>query len=158
MKPIAFLRLNTRRGKPKPATLKVLLDSGASESVLDAKWTKNLRIKTAASSHKWSTPSGGMTTNKTAKTQFTIPELQDDKLIEWDWHVMNNLGYDAIIGRDILEFLGIDLYFSTQTVQWGEKSMSFKDGDCKVHEAYYVDEPAQVVDASNRLKRILDAN
>ena len=37
LRPIAFLRLNTRRGKPKPATLKVLLDSGASESVLDAK-------------------------------------------------------------------------------------------------------------------------
>lgn len=75
----------------QPATLKVRLDSGASENVLDAKWTKNLCVKKAAGSHKWNTPSGGMTTNKTTNAQFTIPGLQDDKLIEWDWHGMKNL-------------------------------------------------------------------
>ena len=30
MRPMAFVRLNTRLGKPKPVTIKALLDSGAS--------------------------------------------------------------------------------------------------------------------------------
>ncbi len=60
-----------------------------------------------------------MTTSKKAKIQFTLPELHDDRLIEWNSHVANDLGnYDMIIGRDILEFLSIDLRFSTKEVEW----------------------------------------
>ena len=57
----------------------------------------------------WSTPGGTLTTNKTAKGEFTLPKLQDNKLIEWKWHVVKDLGtYDAIIGRELMQFLGID--------------------------------------------------
>ena len=50
-----------------------------------------------------------------------MPELQDDKLIEWNLHVTDDLGAnDVIIGHDILEFLKIDVLFSNQMVHWGE--------------------------------------
>ena len=44
------------------------------------------------------------------KAQFTLPELHDDKLLEWNACVTKDLGnYNMIIGRDILSFLQIDL-------------------------------------------------
>ena len=46
LKPVAFLRFNTRKGKPKPISIKVLLlDSGASDSVILAKHVRKLRQK-----------------------------------------------------------------------------------------------------------------
>mgnify|MGYP000411856084 FL=1 len=158
IKPIAFVRFNTKLGKPKPITIKVLLDSGASESVIREEHCKNLRVKKDSKKTSWATPGGTLTTSKVAKAEFTLPELQDDKLIEWKWHVVKDLGsYDAIIGRDLMQFLGIDILFSDQTVKWGNATMPFKDGDCSTQEAYYVQEPEQLVQASERLKSILDA-
>ena len=159
LRPIVFMRFNTRRGKPKPVTLKVLLDSGASESVVTKKFATKLKIRKSNVSTKWTTPGGGkLLTNEQVKALFTLPELHDDKLIEWDWHVTSDLGaYDAIIGRDMMDFLGVDIKFSTQTVVWDYAEIPFKDGDATIEEAYHVDEPEVVTHASDRLKKILDA-
>jgi hypothetical protein len=47
----------------------------------------------------WSTPAGEMKTLSRVKAQFTIPELQEKKLFEWNLHVAENMGaYDMIIG------------------------------------------------------------
>ena len=127
MKPIAFIRFNTQIGKPKPVTIRALLDSGGSESLVTSKFVKKLRVKKSSKSKTvWTTPGGAMKTSSTVKAQFTMPELQDDKLIEWDLHVADNLGdYDMIIGRDTLEFLKIDLLFSNHTVEWGTATMPY---------------------------------
>ena len=61
-----------------------------------------------------------------------------------------------IIGRDILEFLGIDIKFSDQTVEWEFASMPFKDQDSNLTD-FYVEEPEAVEEANERLKKILDA-
>ena len=99
-----------------------------------------------------------MATTSKVRAQFTLPELHDDKLIDWDVHVTSNLGaYDMIIGRDILEFLKIDICFSDHTIRWLEHTMPFKDGDAKVADAYYVQDDPNLAEASNCLKKILDA-
>ena len=99
-----------------------------------------------------------MPTGETIKAQFTLPELQDDKLIEWNLHVIDNLGAnDVIIGRDILGFLGINIKFSDHTVEWGQVTTPFKDADASQQEAHYVAEDGNLADANERLKRILDA-
>ena len=99
-----------------------------------------------------------MSTGETVKAQFTLPELQDDKLIEWNLHVIDNLGAnDMIIGRDILGFLGINIKFSDHTVEWGQVTTLFKDADASQQEAYYVAEDDNLADANERLKQILDA-
>ena len=98
-----------------------------------------------------------MTTQSTVKALFTMPELQDDKLIEWNLHVTKDLGaHDMIIGRDILELLGVDIRFSDQTVQWGTKCMPFKDQDATPADAYFINED-EMEEASARIRRILDA-
>ena len=45
-KPIVFIRINTRLGKPKPVTLRALLDSGGSGTLVSKQFTKNLPSKT----------------------------------------------------------------------------------------------------------------
>ena len=61
-----------------------------------------------------------------------------------------------IIGRDMLKFLGVDIRFSTETVEWAGRSMPFKDVD-DYHSSFHVDEPQHLEEAHERLKQILDA-
>jgi hypothetical protein len=60
MRPLAFVRFNTSLGKPKPVTIKALLDSGASESLINKKYVpKFLRVKNPKKTATvWSTPPG----------------------------------------------------------------------------------------------------
>ena len=39
LRPLAFVRFNTRQGKPKPVTIRALLDSGASESLVSSRFS-----------------------------------------------------------------------------------------------------------------------
>ena len=159
LRPMAFVRLNTSLGKPSPVTIRALLDSGASESLVTAKYVKKLRVKQAQTSTTvWTTPAGEMTTRNKVKAQFTIPELQEKRLVEWNFHVADNMGaYDMIIGRDVLSFLGIDIKFSEQVVTWDYGEMPFKPKDATVQTQYHVAESMAVSEATDRIKSILEA-
>ena len=50
LRPMAFVRLNTSLGKPTPVTIRALLDSGASESLVTSQYVKKLRVKDAQKS------------------------------------------------------------------------------------------------------------
>ena len=87
-----------------------------------------------------------------------MPELHDDRLIEWNMHVTESLGpYDVIIGRDILNFLKIDLRFSDEIIKWDGAEMPFEDWDAYKKEACRVADSDPVEDAAHRAKHILDA-
>ncbi|NJO52629.1 MAG: hypothetical protein HC840_28105, partial [Leptolyngbyaceae cyanobacterium RM2_2_4] len=159
LKPIVFIRFALGKGaKRRAVTLKALLDSGGSASLVDAKWTKSLRLQKSTTDTVWTTPAGSMKTSARCKTSFTIPELHDNRMISWNMHVTQNLGaYDVILGRDILSELGIDIQFSTNTIVWDGLDLPMRDKEASIMDAYYVREPDTIEEDMDRVKRILDA-
>ena len=63
-----------------------------------------------------------------------------------------------IIGRDMLEDLGIDIQFSDQTIVWDGHDMPFKDmtKDMDIADAFHVEEPEMVQEMTDRLSKIID--
>ena len=79
LKPIVYVRFNTSLGKPKPVTLRALLDSGGSGSLVTSKQAKKLCLmKSKSNQTVWMTPGGALQTSTCCKAQFTIPELHDN--------------------------------------------------------------------------------
>ena len=63
IKPIVFIRLNTRyAGKPKPITVKALLDTGGSGCLLTSKFATKLRASPVQEVTTWKTPAGIVST------------------------------------------------------------------------------------------------
>ena len=158
LKPVTIVQFKTSLGKTKTEFIRALLDSGGAGCLITNKVAKKLRLKESnLKPVRWSTPAGEVVTTKTAKSQLTLPEIHPDRLIEWDFHVTPTLGhYDMIIGRDMMEFLGIDIKFSDHTIVWDGRTIPFRDAD-DTSASLYVDEPVQVTEAQDRLKKILDA-
>ena len=153
-----FRRLNTaKNGKPKPIDVKILLDGGASESIIMEKFTKRLKQKKCPKT-VWKTQAGIFNTTHKVTTQFSLPELNEKCLIEYDMHVApGQSAYDIIIGRDLLTELGIEMSFKEMTVTWDQRSINMKPHDCQVEAHYHIDDSTSVNEATDRIKEILDA-
>ena len=153
LRPITYVTFNSRKGKPKPAPLTALLDSGGSGCLIAAKHVKNLRVRQDRSTTvTWSTPGGVLETNKVCIAQLKLDELLPTKIIEWRFYVAPSLGnYDVIIGRDMLDDLGIDLRFSDRVVHCEGNELPFKSEVGKVDiNAFHIEEPPHVQDALDR--------
>jgi hypothetical protein len=60
-----------------------------------------------------------------------------------------NMGaYDMIIGRDIMNFLGINIQFSDLTVHWEHANMPFKPVDATIDTDYHIAESMAVEDTT----------
>ena len=101
---------------------------------------------------------GSFNTNEKCKIQFALPELWDTRVIEWTVHVTGQRSnYDMIIGRDVLSELGINLNFKDMTVQWDTAIIPMKDIDATEENTYAIDDSDAIIDATERIKKILDA-
>jgi hypothetical protein len=107
LKPVVFVRFNSCLGKAKPITLKCLMDTGASGSLVAQKHTKKLRLKQLPGQQSaWTTPAGNVFTTHKCRSAFVLPKFHRDKIIKWDLNVSESLGaYNMIIGRDLLSGL-----------------------------------------------------
>ena len=161
LSPIVFARLRTKLGyDPKPVSIRVLLDSGASASLINEKWVKRLRVRDKSTT-KWRTAAGPIETTSKCRIQFSLPELSPTRLVTWPVHVDINdrIPYDMIIGRDLRSELGIMLDFSHHTIHWDDAEIPMHHIDDTHEDAYHlaqIDSPA-VNDATDRIKRLLDA-
>jgi hypothetical protein len=119
-----------------------------------------LRIKSLPGEKTiWTTPGGELTTSKKCHSKFVLPEFHRDRVIEWDINVSSsNLGaYDMIMGRDILQGLGIKFDFTDLTIEWDGVAIPMRDTDSMNKEMFYIHEPDSIADATERVKKILDA-
>ena len=70
---------------------------------------------------------GKFITKGTVETQFQLTELNQMATITYNLQIAESLGiYNMIIGRDLLNKMGLTLDFSTPTVSWEESSVPMK--------------------------------
>ena len=81
---------------------------------------KKFANKKIRSKNEYDTGNGLMSTDHETKVAFTLPEFSDKKIITWQFNVgdKDNLGYDMIIGRDLLSALGMNISFQKASLEW----------------------------------------
>ena len=110
---------------------KVLLDSGGTRSCI-----ARSALPTAWKLQKFDSPYRVMTNNGVATHEhkvsiqtLVLPELNSTVDIHdvdfFIYEASESPSYDMIIGRDIMDKLGIDLKFSTNTIEWDRCSIPF---------------------------------
>jgi hypothetical protein len=102
---------------------------------------------------------GTVSTNEKCKVMFSLPEFSPSKVIEWEMHVgtLENVHYDMIIGNDLLEYLKIDLKYSTSTIEWDNAEIPMRSRDATIEDSYHIQEAPHLEETVERIKRILDA-
>jgi hypothetical protein len=156
--PITFGRIQTTLGQTNTAGIKILFDSGSTQTHVKKDWVKKLRLR-RESTATWNTAAGPVTTSERCKVLFSLPEFFPSKVIEWEMHVgtLENVHYDMIIGNDLLERLKVDLKYSTATIEWDGAEIPMKSRDATIDDSYYIHDTPCLEEAAERIKQILDA-
>ena len=111
---MSFVQLNTRIGKPKFKTIKVLFDSSTSTTVIKKNLVQKLHLHETDEQTHFTMPGGHFTSAVKCHIQFIMSEFYTKCILDWDVHVVDNNNsrcYDLILGRDLLRELGIDISF-----------------------------------------------
>lgn len=156
--PIVFAHLKTDLGKGKIKKLKVLLDSGASSSIIKHDAVKKLRIKKSPITTSWTTAAGSFDTSTKCKIDFLLPELSPTRTVEYKVHVTKAIAnYDMIIGRDLLKELKIVIDFNEESIKSGTAEIPMKPLHSTTETSYFVQEPESLTTDTTRLSKILEA-
>lgn len=158
--PITFCHVHDQNGTNKLMDAKALLDSGGSGCLIAKHLAQNLPITTPTSQStvQFLTAAGTYTSQGLVHLKFSMPELHHDRIIEWSFHVAENLGaYDVIIGRDLMQELPINLQFDTMEIEWDTARIPMRPIDATSQTSYLIQDPPAVADATQRIKEILDA-
>ena len=111
--------------------LSVLADSGSSFSYIKQQaLPAEVQPTTEREPRTAQTALGMMQTqNKVTLTTLTFPEFGKSlKFDSLDAHIITqDIHYDIILGRDFLDKAGIDICFSTKTMNWSDRQVPFKD-------------------------------
>ena len=150
--------------KSRLKRLRILFDSGCGATIINHKLLKKLK-QNSDTKTKWKTKAGSFNTSKTCKCTFFLPEFHANREIEWRVHVDESdepSRYDMILGRDLMETLGIDLCFSQNLIKWDNASTQMRDPrvfddsniDDLEEEVHNIHDP--LTTEAERIQRILD--
>ena len=110
--------------------LRILLDSGCGSTLIGKRFVSKLDTAKVNPS-TWRTKAGTFVTKCKVKAKFILPEFFENREIKWTMHVdesdSSSNAYDMIIGRDLLQELGIDLIFSQGKMVWDNASVPMRD-------------------------------
>jgi hypothetical protein len=75
-------------------------------------------VKRKRSTASFNTAAGQYETKHMAKVLFTLPEFSELKILHWEFHLdpekeHQGTGYDMIIGRDLMQALGVIIDYKT---------------------------------------------
>lgn len=157
--PVLLGLLQDPENKSNAQKVKILFDSGASMSIVNdnlipLQWRTRQQQTTV-----WTTVAGKFETSTVAVVSFKIPTLHETKIIQSSMHVAPQMSkYDIIIGRDLLQDLGIMLNFKDQTIQWEHGTVPMPSNDSPTMDLININSESQpVIEATNRVKAIIEA-
>ena len=160
--PILFAKLRTSLSKKNYQVIKVLLDSGASASVIHADLVKSLHV-TKERETVWNTAGGNVTTGSMCNIEFSLPEFSPTATVSYKVHMSTQktmfLKYAMIMGRELMTELGLNICFSEMCVKWPTYHLEIpmKDSDCTPETSMYIADTAHIQMESERLSKIVDA-
>ena len=154
--------MQIKHGTPKGQQIRILVDTGASHTVVDASLCRKLRKKTT-SSQKFSVPGKGLIqATAMCKVNFQLPQLSPTMTIQQELVVLPNLSpnYDMIMGRDLIRELGLIMDLTTNCIHYEHLSIPMEPASRELAELHFltnIKEPQATVDAVDRVKQILEA-
>uniref|UniRef100_A0AAV1U4K5 RNA-directed DNA polymerase n=1 Tax=Peronospora matthiolae TaxID=2874970 RepID=A0AAV1U4K5_9STRA len=107
--------------KDASGTFNALLDSGASRSIINQETMRanaQLGHRQVESATKFQTVNGEVASAGSTIVQFRFPSLQPSTIITHKFEILDQSQDAMVIGRDILNELGIVLNFKDKLVQW----------------------------------------
>ena len=103
--PILFAKLRSSLSKKNYQVIKVLLDGGASPSVIHTDLVKLLRV-TKDRETVWNTAGGKLITGSMCNIEFSLPEFSPTATVSYKVHVITQktmfLKCDMIMGRELM--------------------------------------------------------
>ena len=126
------LRVGKKQIAMMVACLTCLWDSGATDIINKIKHTKHYERRIMFNKVEHSTAVGLYYTAHDVKVPFFMTEFSSSKIIEHRFRVENNkvesdIGYDMIIGHDLMVQLGLLVGFKHQVLQWDDITLSMKE-------------------------------
>ena len=138
-------------------TLRILLDSGANESLIQASLVNQQQIS-ETKKNVWNTMAGKFATNTSAKIAIKLPELSNSAEFSLKAHVISTeSNYDLIIGRDFLSQIGIILNFQDHVITYKHVDVNMKPYNADYKEHFFIQDSKPVQESTSRMKKILDA-
>ena len=115
--------------------IEALIDSGASKSIVNgatlACIVKLGRQNVTTSPTIFDTMRGAVPSNGTVVTQFFFPQLKPDTIITHQFEVIKSSSDNMVIGRDVMNALGLILNFKDRLVQWDDCLLRLNTGQEK---------------------------
>ncbi len=137
----------------------ILLDSGASQSIVKYELVKTMKLINVETTD-WTTVAGNFSTSKQVKVVFSLPSLHEKRIVESLMHVTPKLeNYDMILGRDLLQELGIILNFQHNSIQWEHAIAPMKSTDKQTNYNIHatIEDSKALQEATSRMRQILEA-
>jgi hypothetical protein len=104
-----------------------LVDSGSSGSLINKNIVKSFPVQTALKKTKWETATGILETKGTTTIEkCRLPQFTKNRAISSTFHLFDKHStdtFDVILGRDLLQAIGMDIHYSTKQFVWDNISI-----------------------------------
>ena len=148
-------------GKPTGKRICILVDFGASHTVIDSQLCLKLRMKKSPHSVYTVPGKGKVESTSKCKVYFELPQLSPTLAINQNLVMLKNLSdnYDMILGRDLMRDLGLVVDFAQECIKYQHISVPMEEADreATINFITNIREPELAEEALDRVKQILDA-
>jgi len=130
--PITIMVVDTISAVKSRRLLKVLLDSGSTTTVINKKCLpKNCKTRKTSKGRMVNTLAGSYNSSEmVVMSNLRLPELDKNRNVDQQKALVfesKTCKYDVILGADFLIKTGIDVKYSTRTIEWFDNEMPLRD-------------------------------